>query len=70
MIWSNIGNIGTSPIEDFLTKRQGGLGLRWTMGCGNDLIDVRDNTPLVPEPELSALALGMAGMALRKRFSA
>lgn len=67
-----------AAIEEVLTNPDGGVGLHWTMECGNDVINVRDNLPLVPGPlvpipEPSTFALmgiGMAGMALRKKFSA
>jgi hypothetical protein len=60
--------------EDILTDpTSGGIGIHWTMQCGNDVIDVRDNTPFVPVPEPSTfalLAMGMVGAALRRKFSA
>ena len=49
---------------------QGGLGLHWTMECGNDSINVLDNTPLNPVPEpttMVLLGMGVLGMALRAR---
>lgn len=60
-------------LEDILTNPQGGLGLHWTMECGNDIIDVRDGEPFVPVPEPSTFALlgmGMLGVALRRKFAA
>jgi hypothetical protein len=48
----------------------GGLGLHWTMECGNDEIDVIDDVPLVPVPEpttMVLLGMGVLGMALRAR---
>ena len=60
-------------LEDILTNPQGGIGLHWTMECGNDLIDVRDDEPFVPVPEPSTFALlgmGMLGVALRRKFAA
>ncbi len=67
-----------AAIEDILTNPDGGVGLHWTMECGNDVINVLDDQPLEPEPELpipepstfALMGLGMAGMALRKKFSA
>lgn len=65
-------------LEDVLTNPDGGVGLHWTMECGNDAINVRDNQPLVPGPQLpipepstfALMGIGMAGMALRRKFSA
>lgn len=60
-------------LEDILTNPQGGLGLHWTMECGNDAIDVHDDEPFLPVPEPSTIALlgmGMLGVALRKKFTA
>ncbi len=48
----------------------GGLTLHWTMACGNDAIDVIDDTPLAPVPEpttMVLLGMGVLGMALRAR---
>lgn len=50
----------------------GGLGLHWTMQCGNDVINVADNVPLapppVPEPStLVLLGMGALGVVLRTR---
>jgi len=60
-------------LEDILTNPQGGIGLHWTMECGNDIVEVRDNVPFAPVPEPSTFALlvmGAAGVALRKKFTA
>jgi hypothetical protein len=49
---------------------QGGIGLHWTMQCGNDAIDVVDDVPLAPVPEpttMVLLGMGVLGMALRAR---
>lgn len=60
--------------EAALTDPQnGGLGLHWTMECGNDVINLRDDTPFAPVPEPSTfvlLGMGVAGGLLRKKFSA
>ena len=48
----------------------GGLGLHWTMGCGNDEITVNDTIPFAPVPEpttMVLLGMGVLGMALRAR---
>lgn len=61
-------------IEEIISNEQtGGLGLHWTMQCGNDVIDVVDDTPLVPVPEPSTFALlglGVLGVGLRRKFAA
>ncbi len=49
---------------------QGGIGLHWTMQCGNDEIDVIDDVPLAPVPEpttMVLLGMGVLGVALRAR---
>lgn len=69
--------------DDALTnKDSGGIGLHWTMECGNDVINVSDDvcfdplTPLttfapVPEPStFILLGMGTLGALLRKRFTA
>lgn len=59
---------------------EGGIGLHWTMGCGNDNINVYDSNPLshipppplnpVPEPATMVLfGMGAGLMAARKRLS-
>jgi len=57
-------------LEDILTNQSGGLGLHWTMECGNDVIEFRDDNPFVPVPEPSTmilLGMGVLGVALRAR---
>lgn len=57
--------------ELLLTDDQdGGIGLHWTMQCGNDEIDVEDDTPFAPVPEpatMVLLGMGVLGIALRAR---
>jgi len=56
--------------ETTLTDPNGGIGLHWTMLCGNDEIDVRDDTPFTPVPEpatMVLLGMGVLGIALRAR---
>jgi hypothetical protein len=60
-------------LEDILTNPQGGVGLHWTMECGNDVIDVHDDVPFAPIPEPSTfilLGMGTLGAMLRKKFIA
>lgn len=59
-------------VEDLLTNEQngGGVGLHWTMECGNDYINVNDDTPFAPVPEPATMVLfgmGVLGVALRAR---
>ena len=66
-------------MESYLTT---GIGLHWTMQCGNDAINVCDDNPLVPDepqdpqdpqdpvPEpatIVLLGMGVLGMTLRSR---
>jgi len=37
-------------VEELLTGAGGGIGLHWTMECGNDMINVSQGTPLDPMP--------------------
>jgi len=56
--------------ELLLTDTGGGLRVHWTMGCGNDVTDFTDDTPLVPVPEpttIVLLGMGVLGVALRSR---
>lgn len=57
--------------EDALTdENSGGIAIHWTMECGNDAIDVNDNTPFTPVPEpttMVLLGMGVLGMAMRAR---
>ena len=54
-----------------VTGDGGGVSLHWTMLCGNDVVDYVTEEPLAPMPEPATVALfgmGLAGVALRKRF--
>ena len=54
-----------------VTGDNGGISLHWTMLCGNDVVDFVREEPLAPLPEPATVALfgmGLAGVALRKRF--
>lgn len=57
--------------EGILTDpMNGGIGFHWTMQCGNDEIDVSDDTPFAPVPEpatMVLLGMGVLGIALRAR---
>jgi hypothetical protein len=65
-------------LEDVLTNPQGGVGIHWTMECGNDVINVRDDQPLTPGPQLPVpepstfvlMGIGISAMALRSKFEA
>lgn len=60
-------------LENQITGDEGGLRLHWTMECGNDVINVQDNTPLAPVPEPSTMVLlgmGVMGAIMRKKFTA
>lgn len=65
-----------AALGEILTNPQGGLGLHWTMECGNDTIGVHDDTPLdpllpIPEPATVILmGMGLAGIEIRRRFTA
>jgi len=67
-----------SALEDVLTNPDGGVGLHWTMECGNDVINVRDDQPLVPGPQnpipepstFALMGIGISAMAFRKKFEA
>jgi hypothetical protein len=60
----SIAGLGTTNLSDLLGT---GLGIHWTMECGNDYIRVNDDdqinlTPVVPVP--AAAPLGLLGMGL------
>lgn len=44
------------------------LGLHWTMGCGNDEINVRHDRPVNPVPEPASLILLSAGLGAAGAF--
>jgi hypothetical protein len=62
-----------ATLEEVLTDPSGGMGMHWTMECGNDNIRVSDDTPFVPVPEPATvvlLGIGVLGIALRARHPA
>lgn len=56
--------LGAGAMEGFVNDTNGGAGLHWTMQCGNDFVDIHDDTPFAPVPVPAAAPLALLGMAI------